>query len=618
MEGQGNQGNRNFDRIYRINSNRMGVLAHGHYAHGVLADGHHPHGALFGEKDRRSYGFSRLPSASVGFFACVFFWRCSLGIGTDGQSRGGCSRPRMRDSLRSELGSTDWLPKPLANQWPTPGLSPRSSLGSTESRPTICWIAGAGAGGGLGGHYLGVSGLISEYLGVSRLFRGYVFCVLADCHHGGSDMRGLSFLKREKRCPANGTTPQPFTYKPPGRAGLVVTAYKIAQLEDGQKHAYHDATNDHAQENDEDGLDQCGQAGENGLDFFVQKVGDALEHGVDFAGLLAGGHHADDHAGENRMLGEGGGDAFAAFDVAGGGADGFFHDDVAAGVGDDAHDFEDGNTGADEGGKGAGESREADLMGDVTENGEFDAATVPEFAAGLGLDEVKPAINGAAHGQEDGDDPFLAKGAEGDEGLGGRGQFAAEAGEDFTEHGDDLDQQEDGNADGHDGDHGGIHHGGFDLAAEAGGVFQVGGETAKDFSEETAFFTGADHADVKFVEHFGVFDEGLGEAVAAFNAGADVFDDVFHDLVGGLVGQGLEALDHGETGVDHGGQLAGEDNLVLQGDFAAGGFAFLADFFLDGDDEEIAVEQGRDGGLLGGGFDRVANLASSGGFAGYV
>ena len=65
----------------------------------------------------------------------------------------------------------------------------------------------------------------------------------------------------------------------------------------------------------------------------------------------------------------------------------------------------------------------------------------------------------------------------------------------------------------------------------------------------------------------------------------------------------LERLDDGDTGIDHGRQLAGKDDQVLKGDLAAAGFALFADFFLNGHHEHVAVEQRSDGGLFGGGFE---------------
>ncbi len=123
---------------------------------------------------------------------------------------------------------------------------------------------------------------------------------------------------------------------------------EVAQLEDRQKHADHDAAYHHAQEDDQQRLDQRGQADERVLDFFVQKIRHALQHGVNFAGLFAGCHHADDHGRENGVLGQRGGNAFAALDVGRGGLDGVFHHDVADGVLDNGQHFQNGHAAADE------------------------------------------------------------------------------------------------------------------------------------------------------------------------------------------------------------------------------------------------------------------------------
>src|SRR5580658_6444745 len=97
---------------------------------------------------------------------------------------------------------------------------------------------------------------------------------------------------------------------------------QFAELKDRQKHADDNATHHHTEEDDQDGFDQRGQTRQGCFDFLVQEIGHAFEHGVDFARLLPGGHHADDHGGENGVFAQGGGDALAALDVGGGGFDG--------------------------------------------------------------------------------------------------------------------------------------------------------------------------------------------------------------------------------------------------------------------------------------------------------
>ena len=82
----------------------------------------------------------------------------------------------------------------------------------------------------------------------------------------------------------------------------------------------------------------------------------------------------------------------------------------------------------------------------------------------------------------------------------------------------------------------------------------------------------------------------LRKTVATFHARADVFDDVFHDFVGRLLGQRLERLHHGQTGIDHRGQLACKYNQVNQCDRAASGLSLSRDLLLNRQDAAEALE----------------------------
>src|ERR1039458_845154 len=139
----------------------------------------------------------------------------------------------------------------------------------------------------------------------------------------------------------------------------------VGEVEDRQEHANDHAADDNSQEDNQHGFKERHEAGERGFNFFVEKVRDALEHVVNVAGLFAGAQHADDHAGENRVLAERGGNAFAPFNVEGGGLDGLFHDDVADGLRDNLQHFQDGHTAANERGERAREADQANFMRNV-------------------------------------------------------------------------------------------------------------------------------------------------------------------------------------------------------------------------------------------------------------
>jgi hypothetical protein len=77
--------------------------------------------------------------------------------------------------------------------------------------------------------------------------------------------------RKKKRCPAGGTTLQPFNLRNLcARKSVFVD--DVAHLEDGQKHADHNATDYHAEENNQKRLNQRRQTGENGFNLLIQKV----------------------------------------------------------------------------------------------------------------------------------------------------------------------------------------------------------------------------------------------------------------------------------------------------------------------------------------------------------
>ena len=60
----------------------------------------------------------------------------------------------------------------------------------------------------------------------------------------------------------------------------------------------------------------------------------------------------------------------------------------------------------------------------------------------------------------------------------------------------------------------------------------------------------------------------VGQGLAALHVIDDLAGDAGQGLVLGLLGQDVERLDEGESGVDHGGELAGEDHDVARLDAA--------------------------------------------------
>src|SRR5271155_3031595 len=126
-----------------------------------------------------------------------------------------------------------------------------------------------------------------------------------------------------------------------------VPADNVAKVEDRQEHADDHAADNDAEEDNQQRFEQRHQAGKRVFNFFIKEIRDALEHIVNVAGLFAGAQHTDDHAGENRVLAQRGGNALAMFDVVGGGLDGLFHGDIAHGLGNDLQHFQNRHAAAD-------------------------------------------------------------------------------------------------------------------------------------------------------------------------------------------------------------------------------------------------------------------------------
>src|SRR3569833_232502 len=201
----------------------------------------------------------------------------------------------------------------------------------------------------------------------------------------------------------------------------------FAEFEDRQEHTNHHAANDDAEEHDQDGFDHRGQSRQDGFDFFVEEIRNAFEHVIDFAGLFTGGDHADDHARKNGVLGQRGGNALAAFDIRSRDLDGFFHHDVADGLRNDLKHFQNRHTAADQRSQGAGEARQTNFMRDAAENGQFDAAGIPEFPSCRGFDEMNPASYGAAACDDEIENIALDEIADIDQALGRCRKLGSEA-----------------------------------------------------------------------------------------------------------------------------------------------------------------------------------------------
>jgi len=83
----------------------------------------------------------------------------------------------------------------------------------------------------------------------------------------------------------------------------------FAKIEDGQEHTDNHAADDDAEKHDEQRLNERHEAGERGVNLLVEEVGDAARACCQCCRSARRPQHADDHAGENRVLAQRGRDA---------------------------------------------------------------------------------------------------------------------------------------------------------------------------------------------------------------------------------------------------------------------------------------------------------------------
>ncbi len=197
------------------------------------------------------------------------------------------------------------------------------------------------------------------------------------------------------------------------------------------------------------------------------------------------------------------------------------------------------------------------------------------------FDEVKPGVNSADPACDDENEVTFDDIAQVDQILRRFWQIRPETRENLAEHRHHFHQEENRDQNRHHRNDRGVHHGRFDLFAQPGRVFEVGRQPGQDFRQQAALFTRRHHANIQPIESLGVLPERLRKAVATLNPGANVANHVSHDLVDGLLRQGLQGLDHGQTSVNHRSQLARKHHQVVQWHFATTGFALFPKLLLD-------------------------------------
>src|SRR5580692_9207298 len=347
-------------------------------------------------------------------------------------------------------------------------------------------------------------------------------------------------------------------------ARFLVTCQFSDQREQRQVHGNNNAADDHAQNDDHDGLHGGQQVFHGRVHFILVEVRDFLKHRVHGSGLFADTDHLGDHAGKYAGVLQRVDQRAAGFDGFARLSDGALDDGVTRGARGDVQTFENGHTAGDQGAKGSGKARDGDLSHQRTDQRNLQNHGVNRHAA---LRRAVPGFQGEyGTDEERGDDQTVDAAdeiAQHDHDARGQRQVDTQAVEELGENRNDLPQQQNDDAAGNAQDGGRVDHGGLHGALELDVLFDVAGEALENRVQNTARLAGFDHVVVEGVEDLLELFHGGGQSGAAFDRSAHAIENLLEGDVLLLSSENLQALDEGQSGVNHHRELAREDGQLL-------------------------------------------------------
>ena len=352
----------------------------------------------------------------------------------------------------------------------------------------------------------------------------------------------------------------------------------MAELEDGQVHGHHDAANDHAQEHDDDGLHEAGEASHHVVDFGFVEVGRFAQHVVDRARLFADGRHLQHHRREQVRVGHRAGEAGAGRHFLLNLHRGIGVDRVARSASHGVERFDQRHASGEHRGEGPGPARHARLVDQRAENREAQQQPVHHLLHALvAFPGLKEEVDAAADHAENQPPVGNEKLADGHHDERGGGQIRAERAEHLLE-GRDHENHDDGHHDERHHDHRGrVHEGRLDLRFDRFGLLHVGREPVEQLFQNTGRFAGLHQVAVEVVEVLGKLAECGGERRTGFDVAAYVVQQPGHVRVGVAPADDVESLEQWHAGLHHRCQLAREDRDVLGLDRLAAPHATLLD-----------------------------------------
>ena len=144
--------------------------------------------------------------------------------------------------------------------------------------------------------------------------------------------------------------------------------------------------------------------------------------------------------------------------------------------------------------------------------------------------------------------PVLHETGDADDELGEDGQLSAKTLEDVLELGNDKQQQDGGNDNGHQDDHGGVEHGFLDLGLECFRFLAIGGDAIVDGLQSAGLLASLHQIAIKIVKVAGMAAQRLGHGRAGLHIGGNLAHELAHGRLLVAASDDLQALDQRYAG----------------------------------------------------------------------
>ena len=232
-------------------------------------------------------------------------------------------------------------------------------------------------------------------------------------------------------------------------------------------------------------------------------------------------------------------------------------------AGHDLQAFQDGNAAGEHGAERSGELGDGHFPDQGSENRDLEQVIID-----FGPSRIGPVVTPESQVPPDQDDregpPVIPHHiAEVDDHLGERGKRSPHVREHLLEDRDYKNQKRSDHQQGHRQDGARVHHGPFHFPFQVHRFFDVFCQPVEDGIQNTARFPRGHEVAEQVVEDRRLLAESVGESGARLDVPFHLDQNFLEIFIILLAGEDFQALNEGKPGVDHRGELAGEDDDLL-------------------------------------------------------